>query len=303
MSLKNPGIYVPGQGDGQLGHLTLPGSGIAIPGGLECMFEYNGLYMNIKKNVDRYRITNIDGLGDADIRDTREVNTDSDGETPYNSFYGGRTIVITGVIDTYTIPKLRDMQFALRQAFADISKEMPLIFRTGNFTNDHKIYCKKIGSNAMVETQASVSARRDFQISLRASNPRFLSFYEKFLDVSLDGTFHSTPTFLGNVHNAGNYKASPVFRIYGPSVGGITIINDSTSQKFSIARIPGGEYYEYNLGAPPRNTKYLIDQDGSNVWNMLSDDSVFVDLAPGDNNLFIIGDATRVRTSWNHSYL
>lgn len=303
MTIADAQVYVPGLGDGLPGTYTLPGSGTSVPGGLECAFEYNGLFLNVQKNVDRYRVTSIDGLADPDIRDTRDVNTNSDGETPYNSFYGGRTIVISGTIDTYSIAKLRDMQQALRTAFADLTTEYPLQFRTGNFTTDHLIYCKKINPSAMTEQQQNQMVGRDFQLSLRASNPRFLSYYSKFVDATPPiGVPSSAPIQLAVAQNLGNYKAQPVFRVYGPStISGF--INDMTGQSFELGSIVFGDYLEFNMGAPPTNRKYLVNSAGLNYWNALSDDSQYIDLISGDNNIFYYGDATRVTVSWRDSWI
>lgn len=309
--------YVPGLGDGlprtSGGALTIAGTGLSVPGGLECVFEYNGLLLNVQKNVDRYKIKTFDGLTDSDIRDTRDTNTDSDGETPYNSFYGGRSLVLDGTIETFNVPKLRDMQQALRTAFSDVSTEYPLYFRTGNYATDHLIYCKKISSLTSTEQQQNMMVQRDFQISLRASNPRFLSYLQKFIDVVPDTPISSgSPFLVAQCVNAGNYKAQPVFRVYGPSSGS-TFFNDQTGQAFTLGAIPYGDYFEFNMGTPPANAKYLINSEGANEWNLLSDDSQYIDfmgtgpsggtLYDGINNIFYYGSCSRVQISWRDSWM
>lgn len=299
-------IYVPGPGDGQPGNLTLPGSGFAVPAGLEAVLEYNGLLLNVQKNVDRYKITNIDGTSDADVRDTREANTDDDGETPYNSFYGGHSIVISGTIQTYSIAKLRDMQQALRAAFVDIRNEYPLYFRTGDYSKDHYINCKKVAPISGVEQQAGMPVNRDFQITLRASNPRFLSYYQHMID-----QYPAVPTDqasdypIATITNIGNFPAQPIFRIYGPTTTGVTFANQNTGDTFTIA---GGtaynDYLEFNPAA-----KTLKSSDGTNQWNMLSDDSDYMTLQgaaaghTGENVITYYGDASRVQIWWNDSWL
>lgn len=289
-------IYVPGPSDGQPGTFTLPGSGLAVPAGLDAVLEYNGLLLNVRKNVDRYRITSMDGLYDADIRDTRDVNTADDGETPYNSFYGGRTMAISGVIDTYSIPKLRDMQQGLRTAFNDIHNEYPLHFRTGDFTKDHIIYCKKITPIAGIEQQQNYRATRDFQVTLRASNPRFLSFYQKFLDIYPPSPV-LTALQVATATNMGNYNAQPIYRIYGPSTNSI-LVNDLTSESFSIGAIPFADYYEFNT-----ITRTLKNSLGENRWNSLADDSDYVNFVKGDNPIFYEGDANHVQIWWRDSWI
>jgi hypothetical protein len=204
------------------------------------------------------------------------------------------------------------MQQALRTAFADLSTEYPLYFRTGNFKTDHFIYCKKISPSAQNEQQQSMMVGRDFQISLRASNPCFLSYYQKLVDVSPPSVAPADDYLLATIHNSGNYRARPIFRTYGPS-SGVTFTNDATGQSFSLGAIPFGKYYEFNMGSPPTSTIYLKDDLGNNVWNMLTDGSQYIDLVgcgprqgviqTGDNNIFYSGDSPRVQISWFDTWM
>ena len=95
----------------------LPGTRLSGPRGIESVIEYNRLYMNVREWVDTYLVTTIGGLDDADIRDQREVNPGFHGETPFLSYYGGRTITLNGKVISKSLFKLRDMQQALRQSF------------------------------------------------------------------------------------------------------------------------------------------------------------------------------------------
>lgn len=269
--------FAPGPSEGVPGHLTTLGSGLAIPGGLECAFEYRGLILNVRGTPERYRLSSIDGLMDADIRDTRDPNTNSDGETPYNAFYGGRTVVLNGTILAYSIPKLRDMTQALRSAFSDIGNEYPLIFRTGTFAHDHMIYCKKISAINMTEQQQNQDIRRDFQISLRASYPCFLGYYQKTIDVSNAGNVDGGWTLLGNATNIGNYKALPVFRIHGPFAS-VTIRNDANGQSFTLGPVGVGDYLEFGTGGPPAFRKYLVNSWGEPAWDLMDDSSQYLTL-------------------------
>jgi len=155
---------------------ALEGSGHSGPTGIESVFEYNGIFLNVREWIDTYLVTTIGGLDDADVRDSRELNPGYHGETPFPGFYGGRTITLTGKVYAHTLFKLRDMQQGLRQAFADLSQELPLVFRTPNPNLDMLIYCKKSQAIQMAEEQRTANHfERAFQIILRASNPRFLS--------------------------------------------------------------------------------------------------------------------------------
>jgi hypothetical protein len=155
------------------------GSGRARPGGVENIWEYNGALLNVRDWYDTFIITSIDGLADPDVRDSRDVNPGRDGETYFQAYYGGRTIVISGKIRAFSLAKLRDMQMGLKQIFADLSGEKPLYVRTGKPELDVFIYCKKSQPLVMGETQGNFEYTRDFQITLRASNPRFLSYLEQ----------------------------------------------------------------------------------------------------------------------------
>jgi hypothetical protein len=309
MPLRAPEIYTPGPGGGLPGEFTLPGSGTAVPAGIGAVLEYNGLFMNVQSNVDRYKVTSMDGLYDVDIRDTRDANTDDDGETPYNSFYGGRTLTISGEIETYSVSKLRDMQEALRTAFLDIRTEYPLHFRVGDYSRDHYIKCKKIGPIAGIDQQQNLRASRDFQISLRASNPRFLSFYSQFLDIYPPRyaiqSVQPNPVPIGVAKNNGNYRALPVFRMWGPCRTGCTIVVEETGLSFQInGAIELGHYVEFDVGA-----KSLKDDFGANVWDMMSDDSDYVyfqGISPttdGNNHLSYYGDVSQIQISWRDSWI
>jgi hypothetical protein len=287
--------FIPGPGDGLPGSETLLGSGRAIPAGIEAVLEYNGLFLNVQKNIDQYRVTEIDGLGDPDIRDTRDVRTGSDGEVPYNSFYGGRTIVINGNIQTFNVAKLRDMQMALRTAFADLSQEKPLIFRTGDPDTDHYINCKKISPIQWAESQQSNMVTRDFQISLRASDPRFFGLYANS-ESFYPGTIDSLTEVLTAV-NEGNYNASPVIRFYGPSLSS-SLWNDTTQQLVKVNFVPSFDYYEYDLAA---NT--LKNSFGINSWKAMDDASEMMVFAPGPNKLFYQGNSPQVEVFWRDSYI
>lgn len=97
--------------------------------GLETIIQYNDLLLNDRRYADRYLVTEITGLDDADVRDSREDNPESDGENAYNSFYSGRTVTIKGEIQAGSIDRLRQMQFDLKQAFNTLEEsELDFIF-------------------------------------------------------------------------------------------------------------------------------------------------------------------------------
>ena len=170
--------------------IALEGTGTSAPQGLEALLEYNGIYLHDRSTIDKIRIVDLDGFQDADIRDTREVNPQDHGETPFDAFYGGRTLTIAGRIEAHNVKKLRDMQQALRTAFLDL-EEKPLIIRTGSLDTDVYINCKKVSALQGRESQSNFVFYRDFLLTLRASNPRFLSYRE----ITTDRAFGKIDSF------------------------------------------------------------------------------------------------------------
>lgn len=116
--------------------LFLAGDPSANPRGLESQLVYNDLVLNDRlAGPDRYLITEIDGLSDANIRDSREDNPARHGQSPYQSYYSGRTITITGQIQAGNLNKLRSMTQELHSAFNSL-EELPLIFRYNSAYDD-----------------------------------------------------------------------------------------------------------------------------------------------------------------------
>lgn len=107
----------------------------AAPRGLECVWEYNGLVMNDRRRPDHYRIDDIGGLDDPDVRDSREDNSDRDGETAFDAFYSGRTITLSGKIKAHSMMKLTELRRNLKAAFRDLV-ERPLVSRFNDVYED-----------------------------------------------------------------------------------------------------------------------------------------------------------------------
>ena len=210
--------------------LSLEGSGTAFPPGLETVFEFNGMVFNKLDQVDKIRIMKIDGFYDADIRDNRENNPSSDGETALDAFYGGRTIAFTGRIEAYRLEKLRDMQQAFRQAFADVSQEYPLILHAYGFVPDGhggftrgpsiqrtgQIFCRKNQPISMTEEQTDQRFYREFLLTLRASDPRFTAYLPSFFQWQSPSSGAATNVLVAQAVNNGNYPAAPQIVLTGP---------------------------------------------------------------------------------------
>src|SRR3954467_2148746 len=171
-----PGV-IAGLGTGVSGERVI-GTKHSGPVGIESVIEYRSsypIYLNISSWVDTFIVVTINGLDGADLLLNSQPNPGEHGETPGDPLFGGRTVVLSGKQYAKTIWKLRDMQQGLRAAFMDIKHEYPLIFHAVNPADDLMIMFKLASKIAIVDQQTTRNDfQRDFQIPLRASNPRFL---------------------------------------------------------------------------------------------------------------------------------
>lgn len=269
------------------------------PRGIESILEYRGQYMNVREWIDTILVLTINGIDDADIRDNREPNPGYHGETSFPSYYGGRTIVLQGKVVAHTIWKLRDMEQGLRQIFADISQEYPLIFRTNDPATDLQIYCKKQSPIQMVDTQkSSYNFERDFQITLRASDPRFTGIQQQYASDGLSQL---------NLLNKGNFDAELLVKLVGPLTDPIVSVTraDAKVQTFRInGVIPAGETWEIDT-----SRHLFVDQSNNPRWTMVDVTSDWLELAPGpENNVLTISATGTTSVSamsawWRHTYM
>jgi hypothetical protein len=270
------------RGTGQPGD-GLPGEGTSGPRGIESIIEFNGLYLNVRDWVDTYLVTNIGGLDDADIRDNRDVNPGYDGETAFPALYGGRTITLTGKVYTKTLFKLRDMQQALRRAFAPIDIERPLIFRGPTPDLDSMIYCRKSQPIQMADEQRTANHfERPFQIILRASNYRWLSSLRYWHDKHFPAAAFDDIAVV--LRNNGNTDAQPRFELTGPFAT-FTLINEENGQRMDLtAPIPAGETWIIDTAG----RRMYRDSDNANRFRYLDANSDWMGFEPEENNLHLI---------------
>lgn len=236
-----------GTGDPNVG---LHGSETSGPRGIESIIEYNGLYLNVRDWIDTYLVTTILGIDDADVRDARDQNPGRHGETPGNALYGGRTISLQGKIKTRTLWKLRDMEQALRAAFVDLSVERPLIFHGSKIEEDMLCYCKKSQKLDIPDNQTTDNFfERPFNITLRASNPRFFSSMSNYSEWLYPGS-SSFDDIIFDTVNLGNFEAQPLLELTGPMTTPI-LLNEQTNDiiKFNSS-IPSGEVWVIDMSGP-----------------------------------------------------
>lgn len=95
--------------------------------GLQSIIQYNGLNMNDRLRPDRYLMTKITGLGQADIRDNRIQRPADHGEIPYDSFYGGTTLTFEGKMESNSLSEIGRLEADLRAALGSLV-ESPMKF-------------------------------------------------------------------------------------------------------------------------------------------------------------------------------
>jgi phage-related protein len=288
-------------------NLSITGSGFSVPRGAESMFGYNGVVFNDTTVFDKYRVLSIDGLGDADIRDSREDKPGDDGEDAYDSYYSGRTIVIRLRIEAFQLDKLRDMEEALRTAFA-VMEEKPLTFLTQDIEKDHYIMCKKSASLTKEESFQTFGTRffREWQITLRASDPRFYRSIGK----SITETSVAQDIDTINAINIGNYISYPTIYLTG-EMGNINLENQDVAEPFSNLKfksgvaIADGDFYKIDT-----LKRTVVNKNGQNKIADLDPSSGWLRLNPGNNRITLSNTTTigasnqaQVKIEWKDAWI
>jgi hypothetical protein len=258
------------------------------PTGIESIIEYRSpwpVYLNVVDWYDTFLVITINGIDSADLRSSAQPNPGEDGETPNDPLWGGRTVILSGKQYAHTIWKLRDMQQGLRAAFLDVHTEYPLIFHAADPADDLMIMCRLADKISLPDQQTTRNEYvRDFQIPLRASNPRFLSVVREIKSVltvtqmTADFNVNVTPPTIedftlagglssGYVAEGDGYTVDSGYLVPKPnSTGSLMLKNEAADPDFersdltyagpafSIATaktmggaLDNGPYYEYAL--------------------------------------------------------
>jgi hypothetical protein len=279
--------FTESQGGGSV-ELADLGTGAARLGGVESYFLYGELLLNDRSLIDTYVVREVDGLVDADVRDTREPVPQGHGEHSFDSWYGGRTIVLSGYIRAHTIHKLRDMQEALKAQFVTLN-EQPLRIVSPYKTVPHhslegimeapsvEILCKKSQPVQMRESQTNFKFNRDFLITLRASNPAYFSSYTKTSSVTSGSSPHQFA-----LTNIGNYATGPVINLVGPMTNPV-LSNAANGEVITITGVIGaGQTWTLDI-----ENRRFFDQTGANKFSTFNIASDWLRLEPGDNDLTV----------------
>jgi hypothetical protein len=262
--------------------------GAAQPWGVEAILAYNGLVMNDRLvSAETYRITKLHGLDDADVRDAREVNAADHGETPHRALYGGRTIVIEGQIRANNLAKMRAMQQDMRSAFLGLT-EAPLYLHM-NHDPDTAIYinCRKSGKIEMDESQARMDYWRDFQITLRASDPAFYSMNDVDQGpIPIPNRAGAVGASMFEFVNDGNWVAKPVMSIVGLASTALKLYSEADDSRVMIINYPTSGSLPIKLDIDCQNKTILahyIDGTTSSRFDLMDWNAQWLELPPGSN--------------------
>lgn len=288
-------------------------------------FGYNGITLNNRRQRERYWVEEMTGFDDPDVAADAEANTQEDGETPNPGFYRGRTMTLNGWIEAGSYPQMMVMSDALHGAFLNLVEQPLTISKIASPSSfflapDVVIWCRKV-DKLMISTKIELSGgilKRTFSLSLRASDPRFLSTsvqstvivpqvitqlgraYNRGYDLGytrlMDAAGNpSTAANVGNVTNIGNWPARALYHFDGPA-GGITLINNANGQMMRLnGNIAAGEWIEVDVA---RGVVY--DRQGNPAGSVFDQTSDWVRVAPalgpygvaGGINQFSLGVAT-----------
>lgn len=178
------------------------------------IFERNGIVLNDLALLETYVVEEVVGFERPDGALSAEVNTSSHGENPNATFWGGRTVTLSGYIRAGTYTTAMKMGEALRVSLAT-RQEMPLKIDTppGSVLTHETYILNCQPADFMIDPKAQPSDirgqfKRAFSVSLRASYP----FYERNTITRADYNWAGQPRFQ-------NYQS------YSPSAGMNTVVN------------------------------------------------------------------------------
>lgn len=278
---------------------------LIAPYGIEAVLEYtntNTLRLNENKRVpglgEFYRVYSIAGLDDMDIRTESSFDLPNrDGELAAKALYGGRTLAIRARIVAQNLRRLREMQNAVKFAFRDPNTERQLFFRAESSAFDHFITCRK-RQLQWAEEQTNIEFTREFLLTLRASDGRFLT----------SATTSTVVTSATAMTNLGTYRELPVITIL-PQV--------ATSLVNPVLTWTGASAGTFTLTGTLTNPRtWIIDTKartirtdlGASVDGFLSPGSTWPTLEPGTTTYTLtatsgmagIAKATFV---WRHAWI
>lgn len=281
------------------------------------IFEYRGLRLNDRSQLEAYCVEEVTGFESPDLLVGEQPSVEEDRVLPDVGFYGGRTMIMTGYISAGTYTQVARMAKALGDALVSLA-ESPLLITTAPgslFTMpDVTIQCRKI-DKLMIDTKVTPDSRagfykQGFTISLRASDPTYKGVvahtatlipsvidqlgrvYPRTYDleytvpidehgVPIEGIGANTVV----LHNAGNWKSFPTITFVGP-MSGASLMNqvNGLTIKLSTALSEGQAL------SVDTTTGEILDQEGNDSGSLVDDSSDWIYLEGARASEGLTGD-------------
>lgn len=281
-----------------------------IPRGIEAVWKLNAgdiweVTLNDRTDLEEcYWLDDVDGLWDADIRVTSQDLPDDHGEIPLTAYYGGHTLVFSGLIYARSLQRLREMWRDLRRSVQPLV-EFTCLIDTGSPLTSATFKARKASSLPGGDRQINSRWERPFLISLRMSDPRFYSFqqhtdtytpsdvtilgrdyprtYPTDYHTFIDSTGHAVTPGAGlTAYNAGNFPSRPIFVLNGP-LPFPTIKNNTTGAQMALNRDIGvGQSLTIDVAS-----RTVIDENGFNAFATWVKGNNWVELGEGYNDLTV----------------
>lgn len=257
----------------------------------------NELVLSAEANESAYIITNVTGLGSADIRTSSFVFSGRSGGLVTDQFYGFRMLAITGKIgrNTMTAMEQRIARTALQNAM-QIGESFPIYIET--FSGEtYRLDVSLTDLKLEYNQRGRIS---DFLIQLTAGDPYFYSTdggdeQTALIPRAVEGGY-VTPYILpvswevGGaptiVNNSGDGNYYPVITIFDEALNP-SITNQATGETFALelSMFDGDEVVidMYNR---------TVKLNGSDILGNKTDDSVWWALLPGNNPIVLDSDTS-----------
>lgn len=278
---------------------SIPGTKHSGPVGIESIIEYrsaNPVYLNVIDWIDTFLVTTINGIDGADLRLSALPNPGDHGETPGDPLFGGRTLVLSGKQYAQTIWKLRDMQQGLRGSFMEIKREYPLIFHAIDPADDLMVMCKLADKIAITDQQTTRNEyQRDFQITLRASNPRFIGAIRRVYEFTQAVASYNNIAL--TLQNTGNFEAQTTIELTGPMTNPTVYNEDNGTAAIISGTIPAGETWVLEQVGPSK--RMYRKSDSANRFIYLAATSSWLLLDANNKMNHLRFTATGLATGWN----
>ena len=274
-------------------------------------FTYNGItfYPLVRTSGFKAEFVNGSRVG---IRDTITAIPGFDGVERYKSFYKDRLVEIRGFVlgeseeDLYNNIALLEKAFDIHNLEEEILDGFSPLEFTDPGQNTGRYYCKPI-QNTLSIIEKKTGFSRAFAILLEAKDPRKYEISEITVTATpsiISGTSAlpftipvviSGDAYTGNasINNTGDAGVIPTqIKIYGPCTGPI-VTNTTKDEHIELTGDVVLTDTDYIIILPQEGTIYKYDSVGTgvNIIKYLTSDSIFWNLAKGNNSITYTADS------------